>query len=218
MPVDLKIRHERCTGFTPEQRRFEPYRTASPREPMRRRSFSPTRCTSPGGRVRQISRLMASQKLRQVPVALNIRHEHRTGPTPEERRFESYRTASPREPIRRRSFPPTCCTTPGGRVRLFSRQMASQKLRQVPIDLKIRHERRTGSTPEERRFEPYRTASPREPLRRRTGAPNATCENWPSFVRHQSVVTNLEALHLQIISPSGMSHLPLCSARPHGNR
>ena len=51
-----------------------------------------------------------------------------------------------------------------------------------------------------------------------TGAPNATCENWPSFVRHQSVVTNLEVLHLQIISPSGMSHLPLCSARPHGNR
>ena len=27
-----------------------------------------------------------------------------------------------------------------------------------------------------------------------TGAPNATCENWPSFVRHQSAVTNLEAL------------------------
>ena len=51
-----------------------------------------------------------------------------------------------------------------------------------------------------------------------TGAPNATCENWPSFVRHQSGVTNLEVLHLQIISPSGMSHLPLCSARPHGNR
>ena len=24
--------------------------------------------------------------------------------------------------------------------------------------------------------------------------------------------------NLQIISPSGMSHLPLCSARPHGNR
>ena len=51
-----------------------------------------------------------------------------------------------------------------------------------------------------------------------TGARNATCENWPSFVRHQSVVTNLEVLHLQIISPSGMSHLPLCSARPHGHR
>ena len=32
--------------------------------------------------------------------------------------------------------------------------MAPQKLRQVPIDLKIRHERRTGSTSEERRFEP----------------------------------------------------------------
>ena len=27
-----------------------------------------------------------------------------------------------------------------------------------------------------------------------TGALNATCENWPSFVRHQSAVTNLEAL------------------------
>ena len=51
-----------------------------------------------------------------------------------------------------------------------------------------------------------------------TGAPNATCENWPSFVRRQSVVTNLEALHLQIISPSGMSHLILCSARPHDHR
>ena len=25
-------------------------------------------------------------------------------------------------------------------------------------------------------------------------------------------------LHLKIIRPSGMSHLPLCSARPHGNR
>ena len=153
-----------------------------------------------------------------MPVDLKIRHERCTGFTPEQRRFEPYRTASPREPMRRRSFSPTRCTSPGGRVRQISRLMASQKLRQVPIDLKIRHERRTGSTPEERRFEPYRTASPREPLRRRTGAPNATCENLPSFVRHQSVVTNLEALHLQILSPSGMSHLPLCSARPHGHR
>ena len=31
--------------------------------------------------------------------------------------------------------------------------------------------------------------------------------------RHKS-----RSAHLQIISPSGMSHLPLCSARPHGNR
>ena len=177
MPIALRIRHKRRTGSTPEERRFEPYRTASPREPIRRRSFPPTCCTTPGGRVRLFSRLMAPQNLRQVPIALKIRHERRTGSTPEERYFEPYRTASPRKPIRRRSFSPTRGTTPAGRVRLFSRLMASQNLRQVPIDFKIRHERRTGPTPEERRFEPYRTASPREPIRRRSFPP--TCCTTP---------------------------------------
>ena len=36
--------------------------------------------------------------------------------------------------------------------------------------------------------------------------------------RERNGATNLEALHLQFPSPPGMSHLPLCSARPHGNR
>ena len=37
-------------------------------------------------------------------------------------------------------------------------------------------------------------AKTRQAKTRGTGAPNATCENWPSFVRHQSGVTNLEVL------------------------
>ena len=81
------------------------------------------------------------------------RHERRTGSTPERRRFEPYRAASPREPVRRRSFHkcfrPPVAPTPGGRVRRsFSRQMASQQLRRAPVAPATRHERRTGSTPE----------------------------------------------------------------------
>ena len=40
---------------------------------------------------------------------------------------------------------------------------------------------------------PLNQRSPQSP-RSATGAPNATCEHWPSFVRHQSGVTNLEVL------------------------
>ena len=139
-------RYERRTGSTPERRRFEPYRAASPREPVRRRSFHkcfrPPVAPTPGGRVRRsFSRQMASQQLRRAPVAPATRHERRTGSTPERnaiRALSSGLATIARADPRRAS----CCS--------FLRLMAPQ--RRVPIAPAItpatRHGCRTASTPE----------------------------------------------------------------------
>ena len=80
-------------------------RHASPRGVVR---FRPPVAPTPGGRVPSVfTSDGVTKKIRRVPIAPATRHERRTGSTPEEKRFETHRMASPREPFHRRSFPPT---------------------------------------------------------------------------------------------------------------